>query len=246
MENLLCAEAYDICVYNPAFKSVEYSVPKTLSDCIKNINYANLTNNILSKTKNEDANESLLNYKTLEITQLLADAIDKNAVLKVKILKDKYGHLDEFAVAKQILNNKCKELWNAYETKNKKLKIPKDAMKALGITNQQSLDVLLGDTIRYFEKDEENTTSFVISSILKNENLDYTLADIHRYLKQMMKKENCFLNYNTVTYLIKFHDYTKLKLLDLGVDDITIKRALKNIGAKDTLKYYYSNIRQKI
>lgn len=65
------------------------------------------------------------------------------------------------------MDKKCKEIWDVFEFKKIKLKIPHAAMKSLGITNQPTLEFLLGDSIHLFEKDNGNSTANIISSILK-------------------------------------------------------------------------------
>ena len=245
MENLLCDLEADICLPSPVFKTVTSTKQAhTLSDCIKKINYANLTNNILSEYKNEDANDILLNSKTLEIAQILAQAIDKNSVSEVKRIKFEYGTTKEFSDAKKILNQQCKQLWNPYKFKNKTLSIPTEAMKALGISNQPSLSSLLEHSVKYFESDGGNTTASVIVSVLNNKNMNYTMEEIHQYLKQMNKKENCKYNQNTIKYLITEQNYTKQKLSDIGIDEISIQKAIKSLGLKNKFVYYYSNLRQ--
>lgn len=176
-------------------------------------------------------------YNTLErkITTELALAIDDNNVSKIKHLKNKYGDLKEFKNARDFLNKKCKEVWNVYEPINK---LPKEAMKCLGITNQPNLDFILKNNLKYYEKDNSDTTSYIITSILKNENLSYTIDDIHKYLKESNKKENVKYNFKTVKYLISEHNYSKEKLNDLGIDKQTIKLAIKELPIKFKLKFF--------
>ena len=41
-----------------------------------------------------------------------------------------------------------------------------------------------------------------------------------------------------VKYLIEKQNYSKDKLLDLGVEDCLLKKALKELSLKDKLKFY--------
>lgn len=200
---------------------------KTLSSCVCASNP--LKNNPYNAFFSD---ENLYDNLERAITSELAQALDKNSIERIKYLKNKYGHLKEFKNAKEFLNIKCKEIWNVYdEIKN----LPKEAMKCLGITNQPDLDFILNDSLKYYEKDNSDTTSYIISSTLKNKNLSYTMDDIHKYLK----KSNCKFNYKTVQYLIKEQNYTKEKLSDLGVEKDTLNLALKSLPLKYKLKYLF-------
>lgn len=182
------------------------------------------------------ADENLYDNLERAICSELAKALDKNSVERIKYLKNKYGNLREFKNAKEFLNKKCKEIWNVYEnTQN----LPKEAMKCLGITNLPDLDFILGNSIKYYEKDNSDTTSYIISSTLKNSNLSYTMNDIHKYLKEMNKKSDCKYNFKTVRYLIKEQNYTKEKLSDLGIEKDTIMQALKSLPLKHRLKFLF-------
>ena len=208
--------------------------PKTLSACVS---LEPINNNPYQALFNSD---NLYNTLERTIIKELSLAIDKNSVSKVKFLKNKYGHLKEFNNAKKYLNQKCKEVWNVYENPQN---LPKDAMKTLGITNQPELDFILGNSLKYYEKDNSDTTAYIISSTLKNRNLSYTMDDIHRYLKDMAKKSNCKYNFKTVNYLICEQNYTKSKLFELDIDKSTIDFALKKLSLKQKIKYYLNNLR---
>ena len=181
------------------------------------------------------ASDNLYDNIERKITEELAQAIDNNSVQRIKHLKNKYGNLKEFKSAKEFLNKKCKEIWNVYEDVKH---LPKEAMKSLGITNQPDLDFILHNSLKYYEKDESKSTSYIIESTLKNENISYTIDDIHKYLKETSKKLKCKFNFYTVKYLIEKQNYSKEKLLDLGIEDNTLKRALKELSLKDKLKFY--------
>lgn len=181
--------------------------------------------------------DNLYNELERAIIKELAVAIDKNSVSRIKHLKSKYGHLNEFKNAKNYLDKKCKEVWNVYED-NKN--VPKDAMKSLGITNQPELDFLLGNSLKYYEKDNSDTTSYIISSILKNQNLSYTMDEIHKYLKDMNCKLKCQYNFKTVRYLITKQNYSKSKLDELGINKENLEQALKELSLKEKLKFYLS------
>lgn len=177
-------------------------------------------------------------YDRLEriITERLASAIDENSPEKIKQLKAEFGHLKEFADAKTFLNRKSKEIWNVYTPlKN----VPKDAMKALGITNCPDLDSLLYNPIKYFEKDNKTATATAIASILKNKNMPYDINDIHKYLENMHKSKAVKYNFNTIRYLIYEHHYDKEKLRSLGADKDTIKQAVQTLPLKIRLKFLF-------
>ncbi len=184
-------------------------------------------------------NDNLYDNLERKITEELAVAIDNNSVERIKYLKNKYGHLKEFKSAKEFLNKKCKEIWNVYEDLNK---VPKEAMKSLGITNQPNLDFILSNSLKYYEQDESKSTSYIIDSTLKNKNLSYTIDDIHKYLKDTAKNSECKFNFYTVKYLIENQNYSKEKLLDLGVEKAILKRALSELSIKEKLKYYIKTI----
>lgn len=179
-------------------------------------------------------NENLYDNLERKITEELAAAIDNNSVDRIKYLKNKYGHLAEFKSAKEFLNKKCKEVWNVYEDLNK---VPKEAMKSLGITNQPDLDFILGNSLKYYEQGESKSTSYIIESTLKNKNLSYTIDDIHKYLKETAKKSECKFNFYTVKYFIENQNYSKEKLLDLGVEKEVLQQVFKKLSLKQKIKY---------
>ena len=154
----------------------------------------------------------------------------------VEMLKEEYGHFKEFASAKNYLNRKCKEIWNVYTPlKN----VPKDAMKALGISNCPDLDSLLYSCLKYFESEDKMMTVNAISSILNNDNMPYNIDDIHKYLEIMHKTRAIKYNFNTVKYLISEHNYHKEKLETLGVEKETLDKALKDLPLKIRLKFMF-------
>ena len=181
--------------------------------------------------------ENLYNDLERKITTELALAIDNNNVQRVKYIKNKYGHLNEFKNAKDFLNKKCKEVWNVYEPIKH---LPKESMKALGITNQPELDFIFGNSIKHYEKDNSETTAYIIASTLKNQNLYYTIEDIHKYLKDMNRKQNCQYNFKTVIYLIKEQHYSRKKIYDLGIEKNIINLALSKLSLKYKLKFLLS------
>lgn len=227
-----------------------YKKHKTMTDCVKYLSTVNKIENDLSgiyfgagKFK---VNDELSNSKVRYIAQELASAIDENSVAKIKQLKSKFGNDKEFLTAKNFLNEKCKEIWNVFENKDTLIKLPKEAMKALGITNQPLLEFLLGNSIRYYEKDGGNTTAVTIGSILNNKNLDYTIEDIHKFLRTAAIKEKLNFNLNTVKYLITEQNYTKLNLQDLGVEQKVISQAVQSISFKNKVKYYVRILHSKM
>ena len=190
-------------------------------------------------TTNPFLTDCFSDIKMYRIAQKLATAVDKNNIDEIKELKALYGDSKDFAKAKKLLNDKCKEVWSVYLPSN----APKEAMKALGITNQPDLDFILGNSIRHFEKDDGDTTSFIIAKTLNNKNMNYTIEDIHEYLVRMNKKEKCNYNFKTVSYLISQHNYDDIKLKELGIDDITIAKALETLKIGKRAKYYINNIK---
>ena len=220
--------------------------PKTLTACVHYFNKVNDIENDLSKIyigfNDIVINEELSNKKVREIALELAQAIDKNNVDKVKTLKKKYADTKEFAQAKNFLNKKCKEVWDIYEAKNKILKAPYEAMKALGITNRPSIEVLLGDSVKYYEKNNTSTTANIISNILKNKNLSYTIQDIHKYLQKTYEKENIQFNINTVSYLISEQNYNSEQLSQLGINKELTQQALKILTLSQKLRYIFKDI----
>lgn len=218
---------------------------KTLTACVQYFNKINDVENDLSKVyigfNNIVINDELSNKKVREIALELAKAIDKNDTNTVKALKNKYAETKEFAQAKSFLNKKCKEVWDIYESKNIMLKAPYEAMKALGITNRPSLDILLADAIKYYEKNNTSTTATIIANILKNKNLSYTIQDIHTYLQKVYEKENIKLNINTISYLISEQNYNSEQLSKLGIDKKLRQQAFKTLTFSKKLRYIFKN-----
>lgn len=177
--------------------------------------------------------------KAMDIAVKLAMAIDKNSPEEVRFLKAQYGSTKEFASAKEYLDRKAKQVWDVFYNRDKKMRVPKEAMKTLGVTNLPSLEFMLGDSVRLFEKDGSSTTVDTIRSILTNKNLDYTFEDIYKYLLFAHKKYCCFYNLKTVTYLIEWLDCDVEKLAALGVDDETITKALQAFSFTAKLKYLF-------
>lgn len=204
---------------------------KNLSD---NINY------FIKNTKFSGLmylNSELSNKQALFLAKKLAEAIDKNSVDEIKQLKNKYANSKDFAQAKDILNKQCKQIWDVFD-KNNTLKAPKEAMKALGITNCPSLEFLLNDSLNFYEKDNDSTTINIIKSILENKNLNYTFDDIFNYIKICTQKTHLKLNQNTIKYLILKTNCDIKKLKDLNIELNTIKNTLKDLSFNKKLKYY--------
>ncbi|MBQ8668441.1 hypothetical protein IJ472_01580 [bacterium] len=217
--------------------------PKTLSSHINYLNRARTYKYGISSicagavSINDDMSDKL----TLKITSDLANAIDKNDVSEVKRIKQQYQDTKEFAKAKDFLNKKCKEVWDVNENKNTKMNVPTQALKALGITNQPSLDTLLADSLKYYEKDNGSTTVDIILSILANENINYTFEDIYEYLKKNSKKEKYKYNLVTVTYLATKLEYDEMRLSDLGIEQNIVKKLFKTLSIKDKIKCIFKN-----
>lgn len=229
--------------------SLNRSQKKTLTECVKYLTKVNDVEKDLMCSfafNNIVLNDELSNKKVRYLAYELACAIDSNSVEKVKALKKEYGNNKEFLTAKKFLDKNCKDIWNVFESKNKLLKIPKEAMKALGISNVPSLDVILGNSVRYYEKDGGDSTAVIISNILKNNNLNYSMDDIHSYLKTVSKKEQLSFNPKTVEYLISKQSYDKNKLLELNIEKSVMNNAYESLIIFDRLKYIYRNICKKL
>ena len=191
-------------------------------------------------------NDELADKKVYNLAIKLAKAIDKNSVIEIKQIKQQYGSTEEFAKAKDFLNKKCKQIWDVFENKHTKMMIPQQAMRALGITNKPSLEFLLGESLRFYEKDNGSTTVNIIKSILNNPNIDYSFEEIFNYLKTMYKLEKCRYNFVTVRYLVEMVNYSEKELNLIGVDKIYIKEIFKGLSIKDKLIYLLKNFYSKI
>lgn len=177
--------------------------------------------------------------KAMDIAVKLALAIDKNSPEEIRFLKAQYGSNKEFASAKEYLDKKSKQVWDVFSSRDTKMRVPREAMKALGVTNLPSLDFMLGDSVRLFESDGSSTTVDIIRSVLTNKNLNYTFDDVYDYLLFAHKKYCCFYNLKTVTYLIEWLDCDVEKLNALGVDNKTITKALESFSFIAKLKYLF-------
>lgn len=226
-------------------KEKELSKPKTLLDCVKYFSKVNDVKQDLVGIsfgfENIVLNEELSDKKVRHFAEELAVAIDNNCVWRVKDLKKEYGNLKEFSLAKDFLNKKCKEVWNVFDSKIKN--IPHEAMKALGITNKPDLETILGDSVRFYEKDGGNSTARIIASILSNENLDYLISDVHKFLKLAHEKEKFNCNLTTIEYLITSQNYDKYKLFDLGVGKLSIYKTYKGLSFKNKCRFIFNNLR---
>jgi len=180
--------------------------------------------------------ESLRNESLRNLIFELARAIDANSEMEVKRLKVKYGDTKDFAQAKMFLDRKCKEIWNVFDHKNDELKLPKRAMKVLGISNQPSLDFLFEDSLKYFEKENSTTTVDIIKSVLNNKNMDYSFEDILKYLKTMHKKRIFDYNLHTVRFLARRLNFDKNKLNYLGIKAEQIGSIFKTLSISEKLK----------
>lgn len=190
--------------------------------------------------------EELSNKTIRKIVLELSRAIDKDSVEDIKLLKAKYGNMKEFATAKRFLDKKCKKVWDVFAVKNKKITVPKNAMKSLGITNQPSLEFLLGDSLKFFEKDNGSTTVDIIMSILNNKNLNYDFEDIHKFLKNSYQKSKCKYNLITVSYLAQKLDYNRQEMENLGVDDEMLKQVFNALTLKEKVKVVWKKFKSLV
>lgn len=225
----------------------KHQSPKTLSACVSYLNKLNdIEQDLLGNSfifGNVVLNEELSNKKVRYIAEELAAAIDSNCVWRIKELKKEYGYEEEFIEAKKFLNKKCKEVWNVYKTTDKILNVPQEAMRTLGITNQPDLETILGNSVRYYEKDGGNSTAGIINSILNNKNLDYTMKDIHQFLKNKYKTERCHYNFYTTRYLIVQHKYNNEELCDLGIEKSTIEKVFQDLSLFEKCKFIFKNLK---
>lgn len=230
--------SYDFLSFNSADSEslLDFAPAKTLSDCVKYLELNNCDSYFCFST-----NEDISDKKIRTIAMQLAQAIDNNSVEEIKSLKKEYGNDSEFAKAKKYLDKKCKEVWNVYELKN--MTVPYEAMKTLGITNQPSLDSLLFNTVKFFEKDNGNTTAKTIDSILNNKNLKYTIEDIHNYLVLMCKKERCKYNLKTLQYLVEKQNYSAAQLYELGFSQKEIFSLFKMVDIKHKVALVISDFK---
>lgn len=190
--------------------------------------------------------EELSDKTVRKIVLELSRAIDKDSVEEIKFLKAEYGNKKEFAIAKRFLDKKCKKVWDVFASKNKKINVPKNAMKFLGITNQPSLEFLLGDSLKFFEKDNGSTTVDIIMSILNNKNLSYDFEDIHKFLKNSYQKGQCKYNLITVSYLAQQLDYNRHELERLGIDDKTLKHVFNSLTLEEKTKVVWKKFKSLV
>ena len=238
---------------NTMLQTIDFSIRKkkqqTLTDCVRYFCKINAIENDLTGIcfgfDNVVLNEELSNAKVRYIAQELAEAIDRNSVSRIKELKYEFGKDAEFITAKKFLNKKCKEIWNVFDSKDEKLEIPNEAMMSLGISNKPDLEFLLGDSVRFYEKDGSDTTGRIIASILNNKNLSYTINDIHNFLKKLHIKENCKYNLKTVSYFMQEHDYDEIKLKDLGICKDDIGKVFGSFTAGSKSKYVVKILKRK-
>ncbi len=241
MENVIAGQTErsfidEICIDNGSIINglIDLSCKKSskfnhLSSAVKYLKELSLTHLII--------NDELADKKVYELAKKLSEAIDKNSVIEIKRLKYEYGHTEEFAKAKEFLNKKCKKVWDVFENKHFKLKIPQQAMKALGITNRPSLEYLLADSLKYFEKDNGSTTVDIIKSVIENPNIDYSFDEIFDYLKTMHKTEKCQYNFVTVKYIADKLNYDRKALEQIGVDKKCLSKIFKTLSFKNKMKF---------
>jgi len=181
----------------------------------------------------------LTDVKVYNIALKLAQALDKNSVAEIKLLKQQYKGQKEFLKAREYLSRISKKIFDVYDKNYNAANMPEKAMLTLGITNIPSLDFLLLNSLTYFEKDGGSTTVDIISSILKNKNLHYSFDDIYNYLK--LNKTKIKYNQITANYLAQKLAYNSSKIEALGITPkktyikekiensfINLKKAFKN------------------
>lgn len=184
-------------------------------------------------------NDDLSNAKVRSIALQLAEAIDRNSVSEVKRIRTEYGNTKEFLKARDFLNKKCKDVWNVYEGNYEKTEVPYDALKVLGISNQPSLESMLGDSLKFYEKDNGSTTVDIIRTILSNPKMNYTFDDIYRFLKSAYQKDKCRYNFKTVSYLTMQLEADEKSLNDLGIEKSVVDNVLKTFPFKQRVLYMF-------
>lgn len=189
-------------------------------------------------------NDELSDKTVYKIACELALAIDNNSTDEVKKIKVQYGNTKEFAKAKEFLNKECKQVWDVCENKTKKLKVPQNAMKTLGITNKPTLDFFLANSIKYFEKDGGKTTAKILSSVLNNPNLDYTFDDILEYLRANFNKKRSRYNFETIKFLAEQSDYNLYRVSAITSDRDLMKKIFKSLSPVQKVKVIFSTLVQ--
>ncbi len=179
------------------------------------------------KSGNLLLNDELSNRKVYNIALKLAKAIDRNSSNDIKFLKNQYGSTKEFALAKDFLNRKCKQIWDVFEKNFETENVPYEAMKTLGISNKQPIDFYLENFLKYFEKDGGTTTVDIINSLIKNPYSGYKFEDICEFFKSNKGKYS--FNQNTITYLAKKLNYNRKELLKLGIEKSDLRVFYKNL-----------------
>ena len=162
--------------------------------------------------------------------------------MMLKYLKNKYGAEKEFSSAKEYLNRKAKEVWDVFENRDKCISVPRNSMKALGITNLPSLEFMLGDSVKYFESDGGTTTVDIIRSILTNK--IYIIQSMIFMIICCLRTKNTavIIILKTVTYLNKqLLDCDVKKLSALGIEEKTIMTSLQSFSLKAKLKYLFKS-----
>lgn len=224
--------------------------PKTLSDCVQYLSKINDIEQDLTGIcfgfENVVLNDELSDKKVRFIAQKLASAIDSNSVDIVRQLKKEFYNDKEFLIAKKFLDKKCKGIWNVFDSKTKILDVPYEAMRVLGITNIPTLDFILGNSVRFYEKDGGSSTAEIINSVLNNKNMPYTILDIHKYLEELARKEKCRFNEKTVYYLITVQMYDSHKLEELKIEKSVINKVYRTMPFFEKVKYTFKYFMKKI
>ena len=218
-------------------KPISTVLDNNLTSSIKYFGIKNITSTLEMFTFNEE----LYDKNVSEIIYKLAKAIDKNSVSEVKYLKKIYGNNKDFILAKKYLNEQCKKVWSVFDD-NKCKNIPKEALKALGITNCPDLEFLLGNSLQFLEDKNTFATVNLIKSILKNKNMNYDKNDILQYLINKNRKEKCHYNIKTYCYILELVDYTKAKMFDFGAKDKDLKEVYRNLDFTTKIKYLFKTL----
>lgn len=240
--DFLCIQNFNKSFFTPKTKSASLSLVSSLSYIEKINPYANSSLALLQ------IEENFRSEKLRSLIFELAKAIDTNSISEIKRLKSIHGNTTEFAQAKSFLDKKCKEVWNVFNNKKSKLKIPVEAMKTLGISNQPTLDFLFENSLKYFEKENSTTTADIIKSTLSNDNINYTYDDIAYYLKSSHQKCIFEYNLNTVKFLAIYTNFNRAKLDFLEINEQQIKGIFKSLTIEekfDCLLKYFLNINCK-
>ena len=184
------------------------------------------------------------NRKVYNLALRLARALDNNSPNDIKFLKMQYGATQEFLLAKDFLDRKCKQIWDVFDKDFNPDKVPYEAMKMLGISNKQPIGFYLENFLTYFEKDGGTTTVDIINSLIQNTHSGYTFDDIYDYFKATRRKYK--FNQITIAFLASKLDYNQKELLKVGVEKSDLRVFYKNLPILRKIQILIKNLLKKM